>query len=212
MASVQIFSTRFTNESEPAQRWLTYIRKFADIIVQELSEQGKNHYHALLRMNKSTYVSWMKKWYPGGNKLYATKPIVDSADLHKTLCYFCKGASSDDLPNVLFMHGLIDYVGLHEKWWSVAQEVQTKSRKRKSSHSILEECYTSVPHSSMSAKDIGVHIMRFYVSKKIRLPSQFAMTSMITTYLAWNNESADDQTRISDDDLFCRLYPKLDLV
>lgn len=203
MSQVCLF--RLTMDEFPVtlkDKLLKYDLKF---IVREIGgETGKVHFQGVVVSKIATIRKIFEREVGGGNRLYSVK-LSDNEE--RTVQYLCKGASETDDPDVVYNVGF-DTDTLHMAYW-LENSLVKSSGKRKRHTNLLDDCYEGIKerlHADTAAINVGTEIVKWYLDQRIRLPSSFAMGSMISTYIArLNNDSGLEITP----DLFRRLYPNL---
>lgn len=187
---------------------MTWLRKNGLIfLVKEMGSEGDNpHFQGILECKINTVRTFMKRHFMG-NAEYSVKK---TEDVTRTLQYLCKGASAIDEPEVVFNNGMALVEQMHEAYWLENAELRTQSRKKKREQgNPLYLCYEDIKgslHPTTSAINVGVAILKWYCEKRIRVPNQFVMGTMISTYILWLNSDAHVEI---ESDLFRRLYPTL---
>ena len=76
----------------------------------------------------------------------------------------------------------------------------------------FDRCYEDIKQRlnvRSSDDEIRATIMGWYLDKGVALPRPYLMNSMVRTYIVWLNEEDDDDNRMTDLQLFHRLYSDL---
>lgn len=185
-------------------RW--FKKQDSKFLVKEYGDAGDNpHFQGLLSGNLNSVRSTFKRHFIG-NGQYSIKK---TDDVPRTVQYLCKGPSACDMPEVIFNIGF-NVDSLHEAYWLEQAESKTKSRKaKKETGNLLYRCYSDIKStlsSDTAPINVGVAILKWYSEHDLRVPSQFNMGTMISTYLLWLSRDSGAEIEPC---LFRRLYPNL---
>ena len=205
-------SFRLTQEVIPEEHLNYFKMKGLKLACQEGDGKEQSfHYHMYFEGNLNTLRQYVKRNFPGGNAVYSIKKCDDL--FVNYLRYICKGESRDGEPRMLFSDGY-DIQKLHDEYWDAQDEFRADLKKtlgkRKRVKNVLEECWERIEGTcteSSTQTAIGAEIIQWYLDQGMRLPTTFAMSSMINTYVARLNRQAVHG--VSAIDLFRRLYPTL---
>ena len=207
--SFQRIAIRYTVDVIPDEHLTWFKMNGLRLAVKEGGEDKKDHFHFYVEGVLNTWRTYFKRHIGGGNTVYSVKQCDD--DYMGYLRYLCKGENGGE-PMVLFSDGY-DIKKLHDEYIEVGKEMKAAAqlnKKRKRPTNVLDECWEYVQENctcSSTQTGIGVAIMKWYYSHRMRLPNTASMSTMINTYMQWFNETA--VRPISDDDMFRRLYPTL---
>lgn len=209
--SYERIAARYTVETISQDHLNWFKMKGLKLAVREGNGKDKEyHYHMYIEGNLNVWRLYFKRHIGGGNAVFSIKKCQD--DYVGYLRYMCKGEPEGSEPCVLFSDGY-DIKKLQEEFVAVGKEMKDAAKlnsKRKRPTNVLDECWEYVQENctcSSTQTGIGVAIMKWYYSHRMRLPNTASMSTMINTYIQWFNETAI--TPIPDDDLFRRLYPTL---
>ena len=132
----------------------------------------------------------------------------------KVLLIICAKEPREEEPDILYNVGILTD-GRHTVWWLKHDEIQESKcneRKRKTEN-LLEECYHDIvdklKEGSPNAWNICALVLRWYLDKNKRVPSSFAMQTMVMTYYCRLNEEMNEIDRLTDSELVNRLYPNV---
>lgn len=169
------------------------------LMIREHGEKCGKHYHGFCLQTKlNTLRQYLKRRFKGNGE-YSCKLAGDDG---AALRYLCKGASQDDLPDVVYNDGHV-LEQLHSSYWEHNKVYKKRARKG----DILDRCYEDIEPligTSTDRRVIGSEIIGWYDEMGKRMPARFAMDTMITTYIVrQNKKQAVPLTKL---ELFDQLY------
>ena len=110
----------------------------------------------------------------------------------------------------------------HERKEGINEEIREEEfverqtlEERNHEQETFEQCYEDIKNRlnvRSSDDEIRATIMGWYLDKNASLPRPYLMNSMVRTYIHWLNDEAGDDERMTDLQLFQRLYPDLKFV
>lgn len=187
-------------------------------VVREFGEKCGEHYHLLIHANANTIRTkfkraWNREEYDGqlpgkGNAKWSIKKCDDEAGYKR---YMSKGASKDEQPDVVYSVG-IDSAMYHEDYWKINAELSAKSTRKRKAATIMDEIWGDLREDIGFSTDgtlIAAKILRWYLSKGLRVPNEFSMKTMTMTFVCRVNDSMSGCDKLSDVELIRRLYPSV---
>lgn len=209
--SFERIAVRYTVECIPQDHFNWFKMKGLQLAVREGNGEDKEyHFHLYVEGNLNGWRTYFKRNIGGGNPTFSIKKCQE--DYVGYLRYLCKGDPVGTEPFVVFSNGY-DIKKLQEEFIAVGKEMRVAARlnsKRKRPTNVLDECWEYVQENCSSGSSqtaIGVTIMNWYYSHRMRLPNNASMSTMINTYMQWFNKTS--LTPMNDFDMFRRLYPNL---
>ena len=176
------------------------------------------HYQGLAYGRYNTFHLFIPK---AGYKTHAmyglTRMKQTSQDVHDTLAYLCKGSGPepDAIIDVQFNMKNYDVADSHHKFWALNKAISKLKKKAKNlkKMSNKDRCYEEAIKGKLNSNThntaIGVEILKWYGMNDIQPPLDFAMNGMIA-HFAMRLARDDDDNNQTYEDLFARLYPRID--
>ena len=172
------------------------------------SETGVIHYQGIWYGVEQSLRKYIKSFGYKGNEKYSVKKVDDFEGL---VNYLCKGDDEETPPDIRFNEGILTD-GRHEVWWIKNKEIKaakSQSSKKRKIENVLDTCYEDIAeeldHNSF-ADQIGARILQWYYDEGKRIPTRFAMETMIGTFRLRLNELAPEQEQKSFYQMYYELY------
>lgn len=177
------------------------------LLVREVgSETERPHYHGILSTTKTrgAIVTFINKHYRG-NEQYSLGVCPEPQGY---LNYMCKGEDGNP-PNVVYNQGH-DTDRYHAQYLAHKENVQEEKRERRETQgNITQQIYDDIKekigHSTYESV-IGGAICRWYLDRRKVMPTRYRMQALINTFIAWQNEDANDADQLTDEQLYDQLY------
>ena len=133
-------------------------------------------------------------------------------DVEGWINYLCKGGGKDCPPDVRYNEGhLLD--GRHDVWWIKHEEIkalQSQNSKKRKIENVLDTCYQDIVDdidARTGNSNLGARILEWYYDEGKRIPSRFAMETMMGTIRLRLNALAPEGRKKTYAEMFNELYP-----
>lgn len=188
---------RITTDYISPERFEYLLRKSKSLVVKEIGDGGKVHYHLFVTgVMKPTFDTRLKKYY-NGNGQYSNKKVVN---YELQLRYLCKGLVNSK-PDVIVNTLDVDVDSEYQRFWSDRKSYEESVVKRKkSSKSFIDSVFDDVVNSDLkqvSREYIMTVILDVCRREGKLVPGDYLCISYIETVLNRLGNRMDDKiTRV----------------